>query len=207
MSTQKYIQLLRPNGRAYNGGGVRTQLDEAQANVLDGMVSEVKKVRSETYPTDDNFNISDWEERYSITPDSAQTIEERTAAVKAKMDFPLGRINRLSLDFLQQQIEDSGFTGVTLEYNDDGDTEANRTYANSYELGEEFPTGVDTYNSIRLTGSITLQQHAQLIKLLVSIKPLEIIIYDDLDLYVSLLLDSTNALLLDSQYSILIPLI
>ncbi len=204
---RKYIDLLNPRGRAFAINENHAAWNNVLANSMDRINDLIQLYNDELYPVNDNFNLEEWEERYGIVPTPDQTDEQRREKVKQRIDYPNGFTNRSSLDFLQKQVTDAGFPFIILEYNGAGTTSHIRTYANSSRVGESYTVGADAYNSFVITGTCEPYQHDQLILLLLGLRPIDVIIYDDIDFNVAVAIDENTALALDSSTALALPYI
>ncbi len=203
--TRKYIDLLNPRGRAFSINPNRAKWNNVLSNSMERVNDNVQLYLDELYPVNDNFNLEEWEDRYDIVPTIDQTLAQRRAKVKQRIDYPNGSVNRSSLDFLQKQVTDAGFPNVVLGYNELGTAPYLRLYANSLTPETSYTTGADNYNSFVINGTCEVYQHDQLILLLLSLKPLDVVIYDNIDFNVVVALDENTAVALDASTTLAIP--
>ncbi len=162
-------------------------------------------INDQVWFANDNFDPVPWEARYNIIPPEVSTLDERRLVVKSYMLFPQSQ-NRLALDYMQSVVNDSGFTDILLEYNssgsDDGTMQAN-DFSNE-KLS--FLLGPLTYNSFRISGVITLAYYITLINLVMSLKPLQVVMYNEIELFAALAIDENFALAIDSNFNLAINL-
>ena len=90
----------------------------------------------------------------------------------------------------------AGFSNVIASYNGAGETDFIRVHANNVSLTTEgYVTGPDTYNSLIISGTIaSFEQYGKMILLVMSLKPLEIVVYDNISFDATLLLNENTAL-------------
>jgi hypothetical protein len=192
---QKYIQLSKPNGLAYANNDVVSIRDSVRAISIQSVIDNLQLYNDGLYPINDNFPLELWESRYNIIPEPLQTVEERTELIKQKIDYSNNLSNRLALDFIQLQIEQAGFIGVTASYNPSGSVGDSLIHGNNITTNEDYTIGADAYNSFILEGSLTSQdQYTKLMLLVMSLKPLEVCVIDRLILQSILAVNPTTAL-------------
>lgn len=207
MSWQTFINKILPDGKAFGTSGIvnytRT-LVEVMAAAFQVVVNYANlQINDQVWYVNENFDPVPWEARYGITPPEFATLVQRRVVVKSYMMYPQSS-NRLSLDYMQSEVDNLGVTGVTLSYNAAG---ANTGFLHANDSADEkaeFAMGALTYNSFIVAGSIDPNYYNDLIKLLLSLKPLQVALYDQLVSGVTLAYDADYALAIDDNTALAI---
>lgn len=176
MEAKRYVELLFPNGRAYSSNEDSEKFNEFLALQIERIMGWIEDYQDQLWYNNENFNSEPWEKRYDIDVPDGATLEERRQVVKSYMMFPQSD-NRLSLDYIQSQLNLAGFTGVIVERNPLGDS-IGILHGNNITLTESFSIGAETYNSFKITGTIDDIYREKMLLLLMSIKPLDSAVYD-----------------------------
>ena len=93
------------------------------------------------------------------------------------MIFPQSQ-NRLSIDYIQGQLDLAGFGDVIVSTNASG-TPSGKLHGNNITDTENFNIGSEPYNSINITGTIKSFYYDSMLLLLMSIKHLDTEVYDN----------------------------
>ncbi len=192
MDSKRYIELLFPNGRAFASVEDSEKYNEVLAMQIDKVLAWIQDFQDQLWYVNDNFNPEPWELRYNINVPEFSTLEQRRIIVKSYMAFPQSQ-NRLSLDYIQGQLNLAGFTNVIVSTNEIGYV-GRYIHANNISCFENFLIGTDTYNSILISGSIDATYYLKMLLLIMSLKPLDTVVYDDVDVYTTIALDDTLAI-------------
>jgi len=200
MSSLQFIELLFPNGRAFASVEDSKKFNKVLALQVDRILGWIQDFQDQIWYDNDNFNPEPWEKRYGINVPDFSTIEQRRQVVKSYMVWPQTN-NRLSLDYLQKQLNNAGYTDVIISRNENGDV-GRYIHGNNISLDENFTIGPDTYNSITLNGSIDITLYFDMLLLLMSIKPLDTVVYDNVEVYTAQALDDNFAIAFDDDFAI-----
>lgn len=194
-----FIQNIKPDGKAYRSIGCTKILYEVIANAMkEGVDYAVNTINDQVWYANDNFNPEPWEARYEIEVPETTTIEDRREVVKGYMLYPQYQ-NRLSLDYIQKVLNDQGYTGITVTYNPMG---LNDGFLRANDLADEkltFGIGALTYNSFILEGTASESQYNSIIKTVMSLKPLQVVFYDKIQVSASLAIDVNTAFAFDEN--------
>ena len=202
MDAKQYIELLLPNGRAFNSVADSEKYNEVLALQIDRVLGWIQFFQDQLWFTNDNFDPIPWEKRYDIDVPEFSTLTQRRQTVKSYMIFPQTQ-NRLSIDYIQGQLDLAGFTDVIVSTNESG-TVGRYIHGNNITFFENFTIGTDTYNSINISGTIDATQYFQMLLLIMSIKPLDTVVYDDVEVLTTWALDDSLAVALDDNLAIAI---
>lgn len=205
MEAKEYVNLLFPNGRAYAGVEDSDKFNEVIALQIERVLSWVQDFQDQLWFANDNFDPEPWEQRYDINVPVGATLEERRQVVKSYMIFPQ-REERMSLDYLQEQLDNAGFDTVIIERNPTGSSEG-ILHGNNITNDENYNVGPDTYNSIRLTGEIGGSYYQDMLRLIMSLRPLETAIWDLVEINQALAIDDSLALAIDDNYALAIDVL
>lgn len=115
-------KLLYPTGKAFklfdnnNIGKLHKALAESENRVLNDIFSTYDEVLP------DNFNFtsevaSQWERRLGLTVNPNITLQQRKLAIKRKMNHPGDIPGRQNIRYIEQQIQDAGFTNLYVHKN------------------------------------------------------------------------------------------
>jgi hypothetical protein len=197
MSWEAFIDKIKPDGKAFRGIKYTKILFEVMAFVFKIAVDYLDFIiNDQVWYVNDNFDPAPWEARYGIVPPTLATLEERRIVVKSYMLYPQSS-NRLSLDYIQSEIDNAGFGTVIAEYNPSGDSEGYLHANDSVNEKLIFNVGALNYNSFILSGSISGVYFEEVIKLVMSIKPPQVAIYNKIEVHMAIALDDTLAWAID----------
>lgn len=202
----KFILKILPDGKAFRSILFSKIFYETIAYGLN-LVKEyaVLTLSDQVWYVNDNFNPEPWERRYQITPPQFATLDERRTIVKTYMMFPQSQ-NRLSLDYIQQTMIEAGFTDVVIQYNPTGLDDG---YLNANDISNEkliFNMGTLTYNSFIISGLISVTYYYAALYLIMSLKPLQVAVYDQLAILHTIAFDNSNTIALDDNYTLTLTL-
>ena len=200
MDSLKYIELLFPNGRAFESVEDQKKYNKVLALQIDRILSWIQDFQDQIWYVNDNFDPEPWEKRYNIDVPELATLPERRQVVKSYMSFPQSQ-NRLSLDFIQSQLTAAGFTDIVVSTNESGAV-VGKLHGNNITDTENYLVGSESYNTIKITGTIQSYYYYEMLLLLMSIKPLDTAVYDDINFYLSLSYDETLALALNENLTL-----
>lgn len=200
MDAKRYIELLLPNGRAFNSVADSEKYNEVLALQIDRILGWIQYFQDQLWYVNDNFDPEPWEKRYDIDVPELASLEERRITVKSYMTFPQSN-NRLSIDYIQGQLDLAGFGDVIVSTNASG-TPTGKLHGNNITDTENFNIGSEPYNSINISGSIKSFYYENMLRLLMSIKPLDSAVYDTVTFDLTLALDETLALAFDDTLSL-----
>jgi hypothetical protein len=200
MDSLKYIELLFPNGRAFESVEDQKIYNKVLALQIDRVLSWIQDFQDQIWYVNDNFDPEPWEKRYNIDVPELATLPERRQVVKSYMSFPQSQ-NRLSLDFIQSQLTAAGFTDIVVSTNESGAV-VGKLHGNNITDTENYLVGSESYNTIKITGTIQSYYYYEMLLLLMSIKPLDTAVYDDINFYLSLSYDETLALALNENLTL-----
>lgn len=204
MSWNNFISKIKPDGKAFRNISFTKHFYDTMAYGLN-LIKEyaVYTLSDQVWYVNSNFNPEPWEERYLIEVPSSATLQERREVVKAYMLYPQS-LNRLSKDFIKNTLIEAGFTDIDIEYNPTGLTTG---YLRANDFGDEkltFSLGSLTYNSFIISGEITATYYANAIAQTLALKPLQVALYDQLDVLSAIALDDSTAIALDDSTAIAI---
>lgn len=197
-----FLIKIKPSGKAFRSicfskifyeviaSGLKTVIDYGNLNIND-----------QVWFTNDNFNPELWERRYEIIPPETATLAERRTYIKSYMLYPQSQ-NRLSRDYILDTLIEAGFSDINIEYNSLGDDEG---FLFSNDIGDEkltFDVGLLTYNSFIISGIISASYYSSAINLAMSLKPLQVVMYDKTEVLTALALNDTLAIALDNSLAI-----
>jgi len=204
MSWLKFIEKIIPDGKAFRVIEGTKILFEVWANAFQSVIDYATlSINDQVWYVNDNFDPAPWEARYGIVPPALATLEERRTVVKSYMLYPQSS-NRLSLDYFQEEIDNAGFAGAIVEYNSTGD-DTGLLHANDFaDEKTEFSLGSLTYNSFIVSGTIQSNYYIDLINLLMSLKPLQVALYDQLEINLAMAYDVDYALAIDDTTTLAI---
>ncbi len=202
MDSKEYINLLYPNGRAYSDVGDSEKFNNVLALQMDRVLSWIQDFQDQLWFMNDNFDPEPWEKRYNIEVPVGATLSERRITVKSYMIFPQSQ-NRLSLEYLQGQLNLAGFSDVLITRNPTG-TPSGKLHGNNITDTESFNIGSEPYNSFNISGDLKLNYYEKMLLLLMSIKPLDSVVYDTITFEFALAIDDNFALALDDNFALAI---
>ncbi len=200
MDSLKYIELLFPNGRAFESVEDQKIYNKVLALQIDRVLSWIQDFQDQIWYVNDNFDPEPWEKRYNIDVPELATLPERRQVVKSYMSFPQSQ-NRLSLDFIQSQLTAAGFTDIVVSTNESGAV-VGKLHGNNITDTENYLVGSESYNTIKITGTIQSYYYYEMLLLLMSIKPLDTAVYDDINFYLSLSYNEKLALALNENLTL-----
>jgi hypothetical protein len=198
MDTKEYVSLLFPNGRAYNNVGDSELFNEVIALQIDRIVAQVQNFQDQIWYFNSNFDPEPWEKRYNIDVPLAATLEERQQTVKSYMIYPQSD-NRLSIDYIQGQLNLAGFPNVIVSTNE-AEASEGKLHGNNITSTENYTIGPDAYNSFIISGTLKVNYYEKMLLLLMSIKPLDSAVYDTVDVALAMAYDDDFALALDDDF-------
>jgi hypothetical protein len=113
----KFIALTRqlyPKGRAFRmpDGGPLLTLHEALAESESQAYADAVSVLDNILPDNDNFSEEDaaqWERRFGLITNESVSLQDRSAAIKRKINFPGQQKARGHYLFIQAQLQLAGF--------------------------------------------------------------------------------------------------
>lgn len=202
MDAKEYVNLLFPNGRAYSNVEDSKKFNEVIALQIDRVIGWIDNFQDQLWYNNSNFDPEPWEKRYDIEVPIGATLEERQQTVKSYMIFPISA-ERMSLDYLQDQLDLAGFTDVVISRNPTG-AASGKLHGNNVTASENYTIGSDSYNSINISGNIKNNYYDSMLLLLMSIKPLETAVYDTVEFSQAMAYDPTLALALDDTLTLAI---
>jgi hypothetical protein len=200
-----FILKIKPDGKAFKSILFSKIFYEVLAYSLN-LVKEyaVLRINDQVWFVNSNFDPAPWELRYQLNVPELATIEERRILVKSCMMFPRYS-NRLSKDYIQNSLHDSGFSNLEIQYNP-----SNVTYGilRANDISDEkgkFAIGSLIYNTFIVTGNITEPYYYNAINLVHALKPLQIPFYDTIDVLNTLafrdeVLDDDYVFALDAMF-------
>lgn len=201
-NAKEYVSLLFPNGRAYSNVGDSEKLNEVIALQIDRVLAWVQDYQDQLWYMNDEFDPVLWEKRYDIDVPPSATLEERRLTVKSYMIYPQSN-NRLSIDYLQGQLDLVGFEDVIISTNAAGAV-IGTLHGNNITGTEVYNIGLEPYNSFIIEGTIKSNYYEKMILLLMSIKPLDSAVYDDVQFNQALAIDETLAIALSDTLALAI---
>ena len=202
MDAKEYVSLLFPNGRAYSNVGDSEKFNNVLALQIDRVLQWVQDFQDQLWFMNDNFDPEPWEKRYEIEVPIGASLDERRITVKSYMIFPQST-NRLSIDYLQNQLDIAGFSDVIISTNESG-TPYLKLHGNNITDTEAFTIGTETYNSFLISGMLKANYYEKMLLLLMSIKPLDSAVYDIVTFDLTLAIDETLALAFDNTLTLAI---
>jgi len=197
MDTKEYINLLYPNGRAYSNVADSKKFNNVLALQMNRVLEWIQDFQDQLWYINENFNPEIWEKRYNIDVPVGATLEERRITVRSYMIFPQTN-NRLSLDYIQNQLNIAGFSDILIERNPTGTTEL-KLHGNNITGLEDYDIGSNKYNSIRISGNIKTNYYEKMLLLLMSIKPLDTVVFDNVSYTAALAYDDNFGLALNDN--------
>lgn len=204
MNNLKYIQLSKPKGRAYADNEISGHRENVKALSIQRTIDKFQLYNDSLYPINGNFPLTTWEDRFNITPLSGQTIAERTAEVKKKMDFPKGQMNRLSLSYIQSQLDYYGFDKIKVRYNDEEDV-AGYIHGNNITTTERYSVNLNKYNSFIIIGELnSIESYSGMIRLVMSLKPVDCFIVDKVSYKTVLAVNSNTIFAINGTQALLL---
>lgn len=200
MNAKEYVSLLFPNGRAYAGVEDSEKFNEVIALQVDRVIGWVQDFQDQLWFINSNFDPEPWELRYNIEVPLGASLDERRQTVKSYMIFPQSA-NRLSLDYIQNQLIIAGFDDVLVERNPTG-VPSGTLHANNITGNESYTIGSEPYNSFNISGQLKANYYSKMMLLLMSIKPLDSAIYDTVTFDLTLAISETLALAFDETLTL-----
>jgi len=196
----KYIELIRPDGRAFSSVEDSEKYNEVLALQIDRVMEWMQEFQDQIWYVNDNFDPEPWEVRYDIDVSELATLQERREIVKSYMMYPQSD-NMLSLDYIQSQLDLSGFTDITISYNETG-IPTGKLHGNNITSTENYTIGSEPYNSLIISGTIQSYLYEKMLLLVMSLKSLDTVVYDTVTFDLTLALDETLALALDENLTL-----
>jgi hypothetical protein len=207
MNWYNFIQKIKPDGKAFRSILNTKILFEVIANGFKLVVDyAIFNINDQVWYVNDNFNPEPWEARYGIVVPELATLEERREVVKSYMLYPQSG-NRLSRDYIQDQLISKGFTDILVEYNSPGNSDG---FLRANDFGDEkvsFPLGALVYNSFIISGTVTGVYYNEVINTVLGLKPLQVALYDKINIDQAFAYDETLALALDDNNALAITIL
>lgn len=207
MSWYNFIEKIKPDGKAFRSILNTKILFEVLANVFQLVIDYAKLIiNDQVWYVNDNFDPEPWEARYGIIPPVLSKLGERREVVKSYMLYPQSS-NRLSRDYIQDQLVSAGFTDILVEYNSSGVSDG---FLRANDFGDEkisFALGSLTYNSFIVSGTVTGVYYAEVIRLVLGLKPLQVAVYDLISVAQAFAYDETLTLALDDNNALAITIL
>lgn len=202
MPWYKFLLKIKPDGKAFRSLKYTQILFQVLANGYKLVMDyAILTINDQVWFVNDNFDPEPWEARYGITPPTLATIDERRITVKSYMLYPQSQ-NRLSRDYILDTLLEAGYTGIDVEYNKFG---ASDGFLHANDFGDEkisFAIGALSYNSFILSGLVSSVYYVSAIKLAMSLKPLQVVIYDKLTVETAIAIDDSLAWAIDDSLAI-----
>lgn len=199
MNWYNFILKIKPDGKAFRSIFFSKIFFEVLANAAKSIIDyAIFTINDQVWYVNDNFDPEPWEERYEITVPENATLEDRRNTVRSYMSFPQS-MNRLSRDYIYDTLIGAGFEGVDVEYNPTGDNEG---FLHANDFADEkstFGLGSLTYNSFIISGTLSATFYVSAINLAMSLKPLQVAMYDKIDVLFAIALDENTVIALDSN--------
>lgn len=203
----KFIQKIKPNGTAFRSLGATKHLFETLAYGLDLITNyAVYTLSDQIWYVNDNFNPELWERRYEINVPEYATIEERSQVVKSYMLFPQSQ-NRLSKDYIENSLILAGFTDIIVNYNTSEIIDGIFRINDFADETTSFVLGSKTYNTFIIEGEISESYYYDCISQVMALMPLQIGVFDKINVLNTLALNINNAIALDDDYAIAITVL
>lgn len=193
----KFLLKIKPDGKSFSSILFSKILYQVLANALE-IVKDyaVFNINDQVWFVNDNFDPEPWERRYEITPPEAASLDERRQVVKSYMLYPQSQ-NRLSRDYIYDTLISYGYDGIDVEYNPTG-LSGGFLHANDFsDEKSSFNIGALVYNSFILSGTLSATFYTSAINLAMSLKPLQIAIYDEIEVLTAIAIDDTLAWAID----------
>lgn len=201
--SKEYINILFPDGVAYSNQFESEKLNNVIALYIDRVLNLIQEnFQDQIWYSNDNFDPEPWEKRYKIDVVSGATLEERREIVKSYMLLPLLK-ERMSLDYLQNELNISGFGDVTITRLPNGSVDAEGfLHGNSISKDEIYTANNYSYNSFQISGTLKSNYSEKMLLLLMSIKPLETVVYDSITFDLAIALDDSLTIALDDSLAL-----
>lgn len=196
-SWYKFILKIKPDGKAFRSIFFSKIFWEVLANAAE-IIKEyaVLTINDQVWYVNSNFDPIPWEERYEITPPEFSTLEDRRQVVKSYMLYPQSQ-NRLSRDYIYNTLISAGYAGIDIEYNPTGLGEG-FLHANDFsDEKSSFSIGSLSYNSFIISGELTATSYASAINLTMGLKPLQVVLYDKIEVLTAIAIDDSLVWALD----------
>lgn len=192
-----FLLRIKPDGKAFRSLKYTQILFQVLANAYKSVIDyAIFIINDQVWFTNDNFDPIPWEARYGIIPPEFATLDERRITVRSYMIYPQSQ-NRLSRDYILDTLLEAGYAGINVEYNASG---ASDGFLHANDFSDEktsFTIGALSYNSFILSGIISATFYASAINLAMSLKPLQVVIYDKIEVHTAIAIDDTLAWALD----------
>lgn len=200
----KFLLKIKPDGKAFRSIRNSKILFQVIGNVFKTVIDyAILSINDQVWYVNSNFDPEPWEERYEITPPQNASIKERSDYVKSYMSYPQSK-NRLSRDYIYDTLVSAGYGNINVEYNPTGAGDG-FLYAN--DISDEklsFSVGSLTYNSFIISGQVSATNYANCINLAMSLKPLQVVIYDKLQINTAIALNDSLAIALNDSLAIVL---
>lgn len=193
----KFLIKIKPDGKSFRSILFSTIFYETLANAIQ-IVKDyaVFNINDQVWYINDSFDPEPWERRYEIIPPEFSTLPDRRQYVKSYMLYPQSQ-NRLSRDYIYDTLISAGYTGIDIEYNPTGLGEG---FLHANDFSDEktsFSIGSLSYNSFIISGELTATFYASAINLAMSLKPLQVVLYDKVEVLTAIAIDDSLAWALD----------
>lgn len=197
MNWYNFLIKIKPDGKAFRSIFNTKILFEVLANALKSVIDyAILSINDQVWYVNDNFDPEPWEARYEITPPIGASLEDRRNTVKSYMLFPQSQ-NRLSRDYIYDTLIEAGFVGIDVEYNPTGASDGFLHVNDFADEKASFALGSLTYNTFILSGMLSATFYASAINLAMSLKPLQVGIYDTIEVQTAIAIDDSLAWALD----------
>jgi hypothetical protein len=202
-----FLIKIKPDGKAFRSILFSKIFYEVLAYGLN-LIKDyaIVEIDDQVWFVNDNFNPEPWERRYLINVPATSTLAERRLVVKSYMLFPQSS-NRLSKDYIKNSLIEAGYTSIDISYNPTNITDG---ILRANDITEEkgiFSLGSLSYNNFIITGEITFTYYWNAIYLAMSLKPLQVAMYDTVDVLFAIALDDDFAIALDDNFAIALTVI
>ncbi len=202
MPWYKSILKFKPDGKAFRSLKYTQILFQVLANGYKLVVDYgILTINDQVWFVNDNFDPAPWEARYDIVPPLLSTLNERRITVRSYMMYPQSQ-NRLSRDYIFDTLIEAGYSGINVEYNSGG---ASDGFLHANDFSDEkitFAIGSLSYNSFILSGLVSSVYYISAINLAMSLKPLQVAIYDKLTVETAIAIDDSLAWALNDTLAI-----
>jgi len=196
------ILKIKPDGKAFRSI-LKSKIFYEMLAYGFNLVKEyaVLTINDQVWYINSNFNPEPWENRYEINVSEFATLDERRQVVKSYMLFPQSQ-NRLSRDYIENTLHESGFTELEIIYNPTGINSGFYRTNDIYDEKTSFSIGSLVYNNFIIDGTIGESYYYQALYLALSIKPLQVGCFDTIQVLNAVALDNNLAIALDDNLAI-----
>lgn len=202
MPWYNFLLKIKPDGKAFRSLKYTQILFQVLANGFKSVIDYADFIiNDQVWFVNDNFDPVPWEARYGIEVPLGATLEERRITVRSFMIYPQSQ-NRLSRDYILDTLLEAGYAGIDVEYNSGGATDG---FLHANDFSDEkltFAIGSLSYNSFILSGTMSAVYYISAINLAMSLKPLQVVIYDKITVETAIAIDDSLAWALDDTLAI-----